>query len=146
MKIGQFVAQQQLVTVRPEQTLAEAAREMIRHRVGSAVVIAGDEPPGIITERDLLRAIADGVDFDLAKVGQYMVAKAVTVTERWHVVDAAGTMMERGFRRWWWMRMEKSPASSRSGIWSKPCSTIAGKLLQDELPLFEFNPNMRAHT
>ena len=98
MKIGQFVAQQQLVTVRPEQTLAEAAREMIRQRVGSAVVIAGDEPPGIITERDLLRAIADGVDFDLAKVGQYMVAKAVTVTERWHVVDAAGTMMERGFR------------------------------------------------
>ena len=81
MKIGQFVAQQQLVTVDPEQTLAEAAREMIGRAVGSAVVIAGDEPPGIITERDLLRAVADGVDFDRAKVGQYMVAKAVTVTE-----------------------------------------------------------------
>jgi len=98
MKIGQFVTQQQLLTVAPEQTLADAARAMIRQGVGSAVVIAGDEPPGIITERDLLRAIADGVDFDRAKVSQYMVAKAVTVTEGWYVVDAAGTMMERGFR------------------------------------------------
>ena len=98
MKIGQFVAQQQLLTVGPEQTLADAARAMIRHGVGSAVVIAGDEPPGIITERDLLRAIGDGVDFDVAKVSEYMVSKAVTVTDRWHVVDAAGTMIDRGFR------------------------------------------------
>jgi CBS domain-containing protein len=62
------------------------------------VVIDRDEPPGIITERDMLRAIADGVDFNLAKVSEYMVSKAVTVTDRWHLVDAAGTMIERGFR------------------------------------------------
>ncbi|CAN5746712.1 CBS domain-containing protein [soil metagenome] len=98
MKIGQFVARQQLVTARPEQTLSDLGREMIRRAVGSAVVIAGDAPPGIITERDLLQAIADGVDFNRAKVSDYMVAKAVTVTAHWHVVDAAGTMMERGFR------------------------------------------------
>jgi len=98
MKIGQFVTQQQLLTVSPEQTLSDAGRQMIQHGVGSAVVIAGDEPPGIITERDLLRAIGDGVDFDVAKVSEYMVSKAVTVTDRWHVVDAAGTMIDRGFR------------------------------------------------
>jgi len=62
------------------------------------VVIIRDDPPGIITERDLLRAIADGVDFDVAKVSEYMASKAVTVTDRWHVVDAAGTMIDRGFR------------------------------------------------
>ncbi len=98
MKIGQFVTQQQLLTVSPDQTLSDAGRQMIQHGVGSAVVIAGDEPPGIITERDLLRAIADGADFNLAKVSEYMVSKAVTVTDRWHVVDAAGTMIDRGFR------------------------------------------------
>jgi CBS domain-containing protein len=98
MKIALFVSQQELFTVSPDQTLSDAGRQMVRHGVGSAVVIAGEDPPGIITERDLLRAIADGVDFGRAKVSDYMVAKAVTVTERWHVVDAAGTMMERGFR------------------------------------------------
>ncbi len=75
MKIGQFVTQQQLLTVSPDQTLSDAGRQMIQHGVGSAVVIAGDEPPGIITERDLLRAIADGADFNLAKVSEYMVSK-----------------------------------------------------------------------
>lgn len=98
MKIGQFVTQQQLLTVSPDQTLSDAGRQMIQHAVGSAVVIIRDEPPGIITERDLLRAIGDGVDFDVAKVSEYMVSKAVTVTDRWHVVDAAGTMIDRGFR------------------------------------------------
>ena len=98
MKIGQFGTQQQLLTVSPDQTLSDAGRQMIRHGVGSAVVITRDEPPGIITERDLLRAIGDGVDFDVAKVSEYMVSKAVTVTDRWHVVDAAGTMIDRGFR------------------------------------------------
>ncbi|MCA1600719.1 MAG: CBS domain-containing protein [Acidobacteria bacterium] len=98
MKIGRFVTQQQLVTVSPDQTLSDAGRQMIRHRVGSAVVIAKDDPPGIITERDMLRAIADGVDLDFAKVSEYMVPKAVTVTDRWHVVDAAETMIDRGFR------------------------------------------------
>ncbi len=98
MKIGQFVTQQQLLTVSPDQTLSDAGRQMIRHGVGSAVVIIRDDPPGIITERDLLRAIADGVDFDVAKVSEYMASKAVTVTDRWHVVDAAGTMIDRGFR------------------------------------------------
>ena len=98
MKIGQIVTQQQLLTVSPDQTLSDAGRQMIRRGVGSAVVIDRDEPPGIITERDMLRAIADGVDFNLAKVSEYMVSKAVTVTDRWHLVDAAGTMIERGFR------------------------------------------------
>jgi CBS domain-containing protein len=98
MKIGQFVTQQPVFTVSPDQTLSDAGRQMIERGVGSAVVIDTDEPPGIITERDMLRAIADGVDFNLTKVSDYMVSKAVTVTDRWHVVDAAGTMMERGFR------------------------------------------------
>ena len=98
MKIGQFVSQQPLFTVSPDQTLSDAGRQMIQRRVGAAVVVTRDEPAGIITERDMLRAIADGVDFNLAKVSEYMVAKAVTVTDRWHVVDAAGTMIERGFR------------------------------------------------
>ena len=82
----------------PEHTLSEAARRMRDRGVGSAVVISEEEDPGIITERDLLRALADGADPTSTKVGAYMTPNAVTVTLTWHVVDAARTMIERGFR------------------------------------------------
>ncbi len=82
----------------PEHLLSEAARRMRDRGVGSAVVISEGENPGIITERDLLRAIADGADPTGTKVGAYMTPNAVSVTLSWHVVDAARTMIERGFR------------------------------------------------
>ena len=82
----------------PEHTLSEAARRIWDRGVGSAVVISGEGDPGIITERDLLRAIADGADPTSTKVGAYRTSNAVTITLTWHVVDAARTMIERGFR------------------------------------------------
>jgi len=97
MLVKPFVTRQEILAVEPEHTLSEAARRMRERGVGSAVVIE-EGPPGIITERDLLRAIADGSDPTSTKVGAYMTPNAVTVTLTWHVVDAARTMIERGFR------------------------------------------------
>jgi CBS domain-containing protein len=98
MLVEPFVTQQEILAVEPEHTLSEAARRIWDRGVGSAVVISGEGDPGIITERDLLRAIADGADPTSTKVGAYMTPNAVTVTLTWHVVDAARTMIERGFR------------------------------------------------
>ena len=42
--------------------------------------------------------MADGVDPGSTLVAAYMTPDAVTITSEWHVVDAARTMMERGFR------------------------------------------------
>jgi CBS domain-containing protein len=97
MLVEPFVTRQEILAVEPEHTLSEAARYMRERGVGSAVVIE-EGPPGIITERDLLRAIADGADPTSTKVGAYRTPNAVTITLTWHVVDAARTMMERGFR------------------------------------------------
>ena len=98
MLVKPLVTQQEILAVEPEHTLSEAARRMRERGVGSAVVISGEGDPGIITERDLLRAIADGADPTSTKVGAYMTPNAVTITLSWHVVDAARTMIERGFR------------------------------------------------
>ncbi len=97
MLVEPFVTRQEILAVEPEHTLSEAARRMRERGVGSAVVIE-EEAPGIITERDLLRALADGADPKDTKVGAYMTPNAVTITLTWHVVDAARTMIERGFR------------------------------------------------
>ncbi len=98
MRIGPFATQQEILSISPELTLSEAARRMRDRRAGSALVTAEGEKPAIITERDLLRAFADGADLTTTQVEAYMTPDAVTVTANWHVVDVARTMIERGFR------------------------------------------------
>ena len=98
MLIESFMTRQEILAVEPDQSLSEAARRIWERRVGSAVVLSGEDDPGIITERDLLRAVAEGADLTSTKVGAYMTPNAVAIALNWHVVDAARTMIERGFR------------------------------------------------
>lgn len=97
MRIGPLAAAP-VLTVSPTATLAEAARTIWDHHMGSAVVVAADNPPGIITERDLLRAVAEHADVTSTTVSAYMTPNAVTITASWEVVDAARLMIEKGFR------------------------------------------------
>jgi CBS domain-containing protein len=66
-------------------------------RVGSAIVLT-DESPGILSERDVLRAVADGADPTVATVGDYMTWNAIVATSEWDTMEAARTMLEHGFR------------------------------------------------
>ncbi|HEV7686376.1 MAG TPA: CBS domain-containing protein [Acidimicrobiia bacterium] len=86
-----------LVTVGPAHTLAQAAKLMSAKRVGSAIVLT-DESPGILSERDVLRAVADGADPAVATVGDYMTWNAIVATSEWDTMEAARTMLEHGFR------------------------------------------------
>jgi CBS domain-containing protein len=86
-----------LVTVGPAHTLAQAAKLMNAKRVGSAIVLT-DESPGILSERDVLRAVADGADPNEATVGDYMTWNAIVATSEWDSLEAARTMLEHGFR------------------------------------------------
>jgi len=71
---------------------------MFERRSGSAVVDHGMEGPGIITERDLLQAVAEGVDLGSTPVEDYMTANAITASTSWDAEKAARLMLERGFR------------------------------------------------
>jgi CBS domain-containing protein len=86
-----------LVSVGPAHTLAQAAKLMNAKRVGSAIVLT-DESPGILSERDVLRAVADGADPHVATVGEYMTWNAIVATSEWDTMEAARTMLEHGFR------------------------------------------------
>jgi CBS domain-containing protein len=97
MEIGPLVTGV-VVTVGPDHTLDQAARRMAERNVGSAIVSKDYGQPGIITERDLLRAIADGVDLDSTRVEDYMTANAITASTSWDVNEAARRMIDGGFR------------------------------------------------
>ena len=49
-----------MVSTTPDSPMAEAAAEMVRESVGSALVMQGPFLAGILTERDVLRAAASG--------------------------------------------------------------------------------------
>lgn len=89
----------QLVTVGPAHTLRDAAAIMAEWRVGAAVVLDPDgEGPGIVTERDLLRAVAAGIDLDRARVTDHVTRDAVVGVDRRSLHDAAEAMLRGGFR------------------------------------------------
>jgi CBS domain-containing protein len=96
MQIGPVVSRA-LLMVEPKESIAEAARKMTERKVGSAIVMT-DQGPGIITERDILRAVADRADLEAAPVEDYMTHNAITAFEDWDLREAAERMTSGGFR------------------------------------------------
>ena len=85
-----------VLTVGPDHTLRDAARQMARRGVGAAVVL--DPDPGIITERDILLALADGQDPDEEKVGAHLSENLTFAAPEWSLEHAAEAMVRGGFR------------------------------------------------
>lgn len=97
MEIGPL-ASKSIVTVGPQHSVAEAARRMTGRKVGAAIVWMEDGRPGIITERDVMRALSDEVDLEGATVAKYMTPDAVTGSPSDDALNAAHQMLEGGFR------------------------------------------------
>jgi len=86
--------------IRPEATLAEAARVMKQMDVGSVPVCDGKRLQGIITDRDIaVRAVAEGKDPTATCVADVMTPDVVFGREDQNSVDAAHIMEQRQIRR-----------------------------------------------
>lgn len=89
----------QVLTVGPKHTLRQVATQMTERNIGSAVVMDPDAPaPGIITERDILRAVAAGEDPGATLVDQHHVDAATIASPDSSIADAAAAMLRGGFR------------------------------------------------
>jgi CBS domain-containing protein len=88
----------QLFVVDPQMKLSEVARKMRLEDADSVAVMADDHLAGIITEADLVRAIADGVDPKLATAGVVMTPDPATVTADEDVSVVALKMIRLGIR------------------------------------------------
>jgi CBS domain-containing protein len=88
-----------VLTVEPSATIGEAAEKMIAAGVG-AVVVMEDMVRiiGIVTERDILRAVAQRARAAEARVRQWMTASVVTIEPDVTIDEAAKIMFTRNFR------------------------------------------------
>jgi CBS domain-containing protein len=100
-----------VVTISPESTLYEAAKIMGENRIGSLIVVKYMTPVGIITERDLLREVADkeialekdwltgGASIKEEKVEKIMSYPLITISRKSSIKEAAQMMIEKKIRR-----------------------------------------------
>jgi CBS domain-containing protein len=86
------------VTDSAADTLRSAAERMWREQTGSLLVMDGGRLAGIITERDLLRAVALGADLTTATVDEAMTTEVFTVSPDMPLRDAAREMAVRWIR------------------------------------------------
>ena len=76
-----------VVEVGPGHTLRQAARLMAERNVGAAIVMDPDgEGPGILTERDVLRAVAAGEDPSEVLVSSHVMDEAARCDRARHRV------------------------------------------------------------
>ena len=92
------VPPRRLLSVEPQTSLAEVAKRMRQEDADSAAVMSGARLLGIITERDLVRAIADGLNPQQARADVIMSAGPATVTGDEEVAVVAVKMMRLGIR------------------------------------------------
>jgi CBS domain-containing protein len=88
-----------VLTVEPSDTIGEAAEKMQEANVGAVVVVEDMvRIVGIVTERDLMRAVAQRARAAEARVRNWMTEDPVTIEPETTVEDAAKIMFDRNFR------------------------------------------------
>jgi CBS domain-containing protein len=88
----------QVPVLSPQQTAADAAQAMREARHGSALVCRNGKLVGIITERDLMRLLADDARWS-APLSQVMTPDPKTVSMDDLLLDAVRWMDKGGYRR-----------------------------------------------
>ena len=94
--VGELMSRN-LLTVEPGLSLTEAAARMNDRGVGAALVLSGDHVSGILTERDVLRAVGSG-GVEGTRVAAWMTREPETVESDESTRQAAALMIHGGFR------------------------------------------------
>ncbi|CAN5580443.1 CBS domain-containing protein [soil metagenome] len=88
-----------VLAVGPSHTLRQAAAKMTEKGTGAALVFDDESPaPRIITERDVLNAIGNGVNPDEAPVADHMSDSVISAAADWSLERAAEEMVKTGIR------------------------------------------------
>jgi CBS domain-containing protein len=95
--VARRIMSRTLLTVAPEDSLREVAERMVSRDVGAALVTEGERLVGIVTERDVLRAVARGTP-EGTGVADLMTPDPETMEPDESTQHAATLMIHGGFR------------------------------------------------
>ena len=86
------------ITAAADDSLEQTAARLEDKNISALVIMDGDRLGGIITERDIVRAVADRRDLADATAGEYMTSTPATVALDTPLADVARTMLAYGIR------------------------------------------------
>lgn len=87
-----------VIDVEPAETLQAAAQAMKEQKISSVLVTEDGYLIGILTERDMVKAVAEGIDTEITHVRDYMTPTPIAVNPETSVEEGVQIMLEHGFR------------------------------------------------
>jgi CBS domain-containing protein len=88
-----------VVTVEASEKVSEALRTMVRHKIGSIIVVEKGQPLGILTERDVTTRIAKGQNLRTMSVKKVMSKPLITIAPSMEIWKAVEEMVRDDIRR-----------------------------------------------
>jgi len=86
--------------VRPDTSVKEVIATMNKFDIGSIIVVQGERPVGIITERDILRRLVGSpLAAETLTARQIMTSPVVTINEMASIEEAARLMAKKKVKR-----------------------------------------------
>jgi len=86
--------------VRPDTSVKEVVATMNKFNIGSIIVVQGDRPVGIITERDILRRLVEPcLAPEILTARQIMTSPVLTISETASVEEAARLMVKKKIKK-----------------------------------------------
>ncbi len=86
-------------TIEDSSTIYQAAVKMAKLKIGSLVVVKRSEPVGILTEGDVSRAVAKGLEVRQGVVSSFMGKPLITTALEVRVEEAAQLMASSGIKK-----------------------------------------------
>lgn len=80
-------------------TIYQAVVKMTKFKIGSLIVVEGSKPRGIVTEGDVSRAVAKGLDLRKSQVRSVMGKPLITTTSGARVEEAAKAMATSSIKK-----------------------------------------------
>jgi CBS domain-containing protein len=94
------VMNKSIISVDKDDAIRMAVKKMVHGGIGAVIVTEKDKPVGILTERDILKFIAnEKMDLDNNKVENIMSAPLISVDSSSSLEEAAGVMLTNNIRR-----------------------------------------------
>jgi len=87
-----------VLTATPDRTLEQAAQAMIERQVGAAVIVSQGTVVGIVTERDVMKAVARGMVPWNTRLEDIMTRDPICAPPTTDLHEAVNMMLEGGFR------------------------------------------------
>jgi CBS domain-containing protein len=88
-----------VVTIAPAEAVTDLLSKLVEHRIGALVVVDDGGVAGIVSERDVVRQLAElGADLLSATVADIMTSDVLTCDAQDSVDSVAATMTERRIR------------------------------------------------